>query len=181
VILSSAQRSHDLASLSEAVELAGELIGTEIDNIRALITELRPASLDELGLGPALEALFERRRATHGIPIEAMLELSHGAANPADRLDPELETVLYRLVEEALNNALGHAQPSAVRVKVRQDEREVSATVRDDGSGFDDSQLTSGFGLPGMRARAMLWGGTLEVASSSTGTKVEAKLPLRPV
>jgi signal transduction histidine kinase len=68
-----------------------------------------------------------------------------------------------------------------VRVEVREHELTINATVHDDGIGFDDSQPTSGFGLAAMRERVVLWGGTLEIATSAAGTKVEAKLPLRPV
>jgi signal transduction histidine kinase len=177
VMLSSAQRSGDLTSLAEALEL----IGTEIDNVRALITELWPTLLDELGVAPALEALFERTRATHGIPIDATLELSHGARDSEDRFDSEFETVLYRVIEEALDNAIRHAEPSTVQVEVRETELGVTATVRDDGGGFDDSEPTSGVGLAVLRAHVALAGGTLDIASSRTGTKVEAKLPIRPV
>jgi signal transduction histidine kinase len=175
VMLSSAQRSGDLASLSEALEL----IGTEIDNVRALITELWPTLLDELGVAPALEALLEHARATHGIPIDAALKLSHGDSE--DRFDPELETLLYRVIEEALDNAIRHAEPSTVQVEVRETKLGVTAIVRDDGGGFHDSEPTSGVGLAALRAHVALAGGTLEISTSPAGTKVEAKLPIRPV
>jgi len=175
VMLSSAQRSGDLASLSEALEL----IGTEIDNVRALITELWPTLLDELGVVPAVEALLEHTRATHGIPIAATLELSQ--RGPEGRFDPEFEILLYRVIEEAVNNAIRHAEPSTVQVEVRQTELGVTATVRDDGGGFDESAPTSGVGLAALRAHVTLAGGTLQISSSASGTKVEAKLPIRPV
>jgi signal transduction histidine kinase len=177
VMVSGAQRNQNLASLSEAVEL----IGTEIDNIRALIAELWPTPLNELGLAPALEALFDHTRAAHGIPIETALELSHRARASEDRFDLEFETILYRIVEEALDNALRHADPSMVQVEVRETETSVSATIRDDGGGFDDSEPTSGVGLAALRARVTLRGGSLEITSSPAGTKVEAELPLPPV
>jgi signal transduction histidine kinase len=177
VMLSSAQRTGDLASLSEAAEV----IGTEIDNVRALIAELWPTSLDELGLAPALEALFEHARATHGIPVETVLELSHRARDSEDRFDPEFETVLYRIVEEALDNALRHADPTFVQVEVRETQHGVSVIVRDDGGGFDASEPTSGVGLAALRARVNLCHGTLDITSSSVGTKVQAELPLPTV
>jgi signal transduction histidine kinase len=179
VLLSSASRGTDAEQLRAAMERAVAQIGTEIDNLRTLVTELRPASLDELGLAPALDALLERARTSHDVRIDATIELVHAIGQASGRLDPELETIIYRVVQEALNNAGRHASASLVRVEVLESESDVTLAVRDDGHGFDESRPTSGFGLTGMRERVTLAGGTFELTSSDEGTTIVAVLPSR--
>jgi len=176
VLLSSARRSNDSSALREAVESAIEQIGQEITNLRALITELRPAALDELGLGPALEALLERARAG-GLEIAAEIELRDGRGSGAARLDPELETTVYRIVQECVTNIVRHADAQRAEVAVLQGDRQLQIVVRDDGRGFDPDVPVSGFGLTGMRERVSLAGGQLEVSSSATGSSIEVILP----
>ena len=154
--LSSARRLQDPVALRAALDGAVQQLGREIADLRALITELRPASLDQLGLEPALEALFERATTVHGLPVRALLEL---APTPDERLDPEVETVVYRVVQEALNNAARHAGASAVRVEVLERGDEIRLRVADDGRGFDLGMPSAGFGVPGMRERVTLVGG----------------------
>lgn len=159
-----------------------EVIGDvelEISNLRSIITDLRPSLLDDLGLRPAIEALLDRRRDA-GLQIESELELP---ASPPDgpRLDPELETTIYRIVQEALTNVSKHAQAGRVRVSVRLAGDEVKLEVRDDGVGFDPGAPTAGFGLAGMRERAYLAGGSLEIQSTHPGTFVHASLPIARV
>jgi signal transduction histidine kinase len=179
VMLSSARRTQELAPLQSAVERAVEQIGTEIENLRVLITELRPASLDELGLEPAIQGLVARSQASHGFSVEAALELSYEARPDADRLDPELETVIYRVVQEALNNAGRHANAEVVRLEIIEREFDIRVAIRDDGDGFNQSKATSGFGLAGMRERVTLAGGSFELTTSREGTTVAAVLPVR--
>jgi signal transduction histidine kinase len=178
VILSSARRSSDVQALQAALEGAIEQIGEEIANLRALITELRPASLDELGLGPALGALIERVQAVHALDISSTFELAQRGGVRSPRLDPDLETTIYRVVQEALTNVARHARAEHVEVEVRQDGDQIHVLVRDDGTGFDAAGSTSGFGLTGMRERIALAGGRLAISSSAEeGTEVEAVLP----
>ena len=176
VLLSSARRAKDPSTLTDAVEAAVEQIGREIANLRALITELRPAALDELGLGPALEALLERARAG-GLEIEAEIELRTARGSRDVRLDPELETTVYRIVQECLTNVARHSEAHRAGVEVIEDDRQVRISVRDDGKGFDPDVPASGFGLTGMRERVSLAGGQLEVSSSAEGTSIEVILP----
>ena len=89
-------------------------IGTEIDSLRTLITELRPAALDELGLEPAIESLGQRLRAVEGLEVDVEVEVG-------GRLDPELETTVYRFVQEALTNVAKHARAEHVRIDVALD------------------------------------------------------------
>lgn len=182
VLLSSARRNSDVEQLHKTLETAVDQIAQEIANLRALITELRPAALDELGLAPALEALFERMRTLHGLELDGRIELAYEAGLLSTRLSPDVETAVYRLVQESLSNAARHAHADHVDVEVIEADDEVRVLVRDDGSGFDIDAPSAGFGLTGMRERVALAGGQLQITSSSRGTVIVACLPSgRPV
>lgn len=170
VLLASALRRGDPGAWQTAMSQAIEDIELETSNLRALISDLRPSLLDDLGLRPALEALLDRRRQD-GLEITASLEFDED-----EPLDPELETTIYRLIQESLTNVTKHARASAVEVEVRADRAGVDVVVRDDGVGFDPRAAPGGFGLAGMRERVYLSGGTLEL-SGVAGTTVRARLP----
>jgi len=176
VLASAALRIGDPERMRDA--LAGLASGLEeqIDSVHTIISELRPAALDDLGLRPAIEALAERHAAIHGSEVVCELDLP----DPIDRthrLALELETTVYRLVQEALSNAAKHAHAASVRIAVRASNGRVTVEVRDDGRGFDPEQPGGGFGLTGMRERVALAKGTLEIASGREGTAVRATLP----
>jgi signal transduction histidine kinase len=177
VLLSSARRTSDVEQLHKTLQTAVDQIAEEIANLRALITELRPAALDELGLAPALEALFERVRTLHGIELDAHVELEFERGRARDRLDPDVETAVYRLVQESLSNAARHAHADHIVAQVAEHDGELRIVIRDDGSGFDIEAPSAGFGLTGMRERVALTGGQLEITSSSAGTTISASLP----
>jgi len=173
VMLSSALRSKDAERLRQSAEQALGDITRDIEELRALISELRPATLDQLGLVAALEDLAERARHGGELEVEVGLEL-----DPA-RLDSELETVLYRLAQEALNNVAKHAGAGRVELQVRGGEDRLDLLVDDDGRGFEPTGEHSGFGLVGMRERVELAGGELRIESEpGAGTRVIASLPL---
>ena len=172
--LSSARRLSNADALRSALDAAVDQLGSEIADLRALITELRPASLDQLGLAPALDALFERATKVYGLPVRAVVALAGSG-----RLDSEVETAVYRVVQESLNNAIRHAGASVVAVEVRERGDEIHLRITDDGRGFDQAVPSAGFGLLGMRERATLAGGRLEIESGSEGTAVTAALPSR--
>jgi signal transduction histidine kinase len=178
VLLSSALRGDDLERAHGAMRQAVEHIEHEIANLRAIITELRPAALDELGLGVALEALFDRHREQSGFQLDDELALPGPAAEGS--LDQDLETAVYRMVQEALTNVAKHARAESVRVAVCAVGGELLIEVQDDGVGFDVSSLEGGFGLAGMQERATLAGGTLSFDSGKAGTLLRARLPMRP-
>jgi signal transduction histidine kinase len=171
VLLSSGLRAGGTA-LEQAARQATEQLSTEIANLRALITELRPAALDQLGLEAALEGLGRRSGDVEGLEVGLDLQLRE------DVLDPELKTAVYRLVQEALTNVSKHARAGRVDVTVEQGPDALRVRVADDGRGFDAAEPTGGFGLEGMRERAALMGGELEIATSSAGTVVSAAFPL---
>lgn len=173
VLLSSSLRRSETASLEPAVRAAVEQIGTEIEKLRMLITELRPAALDELGLQPAIESLASRVAAVEGLEIET--EVSVGADGA--RLPPDLETTVYRLVQEALTNVVKHARAERVTIEIAAVDGAVEVLVRDDGEGFDPAAPRDGFGLTGMRERVGLAEGTLAIDSRpDEGTTVRATL-----
>jgi signal transduction histidine kinase len=178
VLLSSALRREDLTLAQEAMREAVEHIEREIGNLRAIITELRPAALDELGLRTAIEALLDRHREQSGFEIDGELELP-GPSTRDDRLGGDLETTVYRLVQEALTNVAKHARAERVRVAVGESGEELSIEVQDDGRGFDPQTTDHGFGLAGMQERVTLAGGTLSVESGERGTLISARLPAR--
>jgi signal transduction histidine kinase len=178
VLLSSARRTEDPNVFRQAIDTAVRQIGEEIAGLRALITELRPASLDELGLGSALDALVERMRLVHGLQIETTFDLDRESGRTTQRLDPELETAVYRIIQESLTNAARHARADRVDVSVIQRGGEVNLTVADDGQGFDEDVPSEGFGLTGMRERVALANGRLELSSSSEGTVVTVSVPV---
>ncbi len=179
VLLSSARRREDLGQVRTAIDEAVGHIEREISNLRAIITELRPAALDELGLRTALEALLDRHREQNGFEIDASLELP-ADGHEQERLSEDLETAVYRLMQEALTNVAKHARASRVRVSIGAAAGELSIEVQDDGAGFDPELASDGFGLAGMRERVALAGGSLSVASppGEPGTLVRACLPI---
>jgi signal transduction histidine kinase len=179
LLLSSALRLGDPDRGQEAMREAVAHIEREIENLRAIITELRPAALDELGLGPAIEGLLDRHRERSGLQIDDDLQLP-GAATGDERLDEDLETTVYRLLQESLTNVAKHARASNVHVVVRESDGELLIEVQDDGDGFDtDIESRYGFGLSGMQERVSLAEGTLSVDSGEQGTLVKASLPAR--
>lgn len=173
--LSTARRSGKPKALEQAVANAIDHIEEGITNLRALITDLRPASLDELGAAAAIQALGERAER-HGIDVDMSIELDEDEA----RHSPEVETAMYRIVQEALTNATKHGKAKRAVVEVHEDDVEISLRIRDDGEGFDPSAHTEGFGLLGMQERVQLLDGSVEVASApGQGTTVEARFPIR--
>jgi signal transduction histidine kinase len=176
LLLSSARRGDDLERAQTAMGEAIEHIEREIANLRSIITELRPAALDELGLRTAIEALLDRHREQSAFEIDDELELS-GPSKDEARFSDALETTVYRLVQEALTNVAKHAGAKRVRVAVGESEGALLIEVHDDGAGFDPGRSSDGFGLAGMRERVGLAGGTLSIDSGEQGTIVRACLP----
>ncbi|MCW3066240.1 MAG: sensor histidine kinase [Solirubrobacterales bacterium] len=165
--------SEELGVVAAAVRETVEQIDHQIDGLRTLITELRPAALDELGLAPAIETLTARMAEVNGFEAKREVALGDGR-----RLSAELETTGYRIVQEALTNVAKHAGAKHVNVVVGLAGDELVVEVTDDGRGFGVESPTEGFGLSGMRERVALAGGTLSVDSTDAGTRVAARLPV---
>jgi signal transduction histidine kinase len=183
VLLAGARKSGDRVRLDAALDQAIELITVAIATLRSLITELRPAALDELGVEPALQALVERVRLQSGLDIELDARLAYEAGRTPHRHAPELEAAVYRLVQEALTNVVKHAGAHRVTIRIvdpGEDNGDLLVELADDGSGFDLDQTGDGFGLLGMRERVALVHGQLEVHSQpGDGTRLTARIPVR--
>ena len=179
LLLGSAIRQGNDAALRRAVRDAIGELQSEIDNLRGLITELRPAALDELGLAAAIDELAERCAATGDLEVERQISLADATGSGVERLSPELESTVYRLVQEALTNVVKHARARRADVRVARDDHVVAVEVRDDGVGFDPDVRAPGFGLVGMNERLTLAGGSLQISSSlGRGTTLRAEVPL---
>ncbi len=173
MVLSAGLAREDLAVLRRAAETADAHIGVEMRSLRDLITELRPAALDDLGLGPAIESLAKRQAAAAGFTVEMDIEFG------VSERPREVEDAIYRIVQEALSNVAKHAGAERTLLQVRQLAERVEVTVQDDGCGFAPDGPSEGFGLIGMRERAQLLGGQLSLTSAAGGpTRVTAVLPL---
>ncbi|HET7047433.1 MAG TPA: GAF domain-containing sensor histidine kinase [Solirubrobacteraceae bacterium] len=160
-----------------AVKDAVAQLEEEMATLRSLITELRPAALDDLGSEAAIRDLADRARG-RGLEVDLAIDLAYEQGRLPDRHTIELETALYRIVQEALTNAVKHGGARRAVIEIQEDHDTVRVTVRDDGRGFDTAAQTSGFGLLGMRERVELLRGTIEVESSpQRGTTVTATLP----
>jgi two-component system, NarL family, sensor histidine kinase DevS len=176
MVLSGGMARDDPAALRRAAEAADAHLAEETRKLRDLIAELRPAALDDLGLGPAIESLAKRQAAIGGFSVELEVELESER-----RLNRDTETAIYRIVQEALSNAVKHAQAQEVSLRVTQLADRVQVAVEDDGAGFEPDVAPGGFGLTGMRERALLAGGRLWITSAEGGpTRVAAVLPLPP-
>jgi signal transduction histidine kinase len=154
-----------------------EKIALDTDNgLDFLVWQLRPTALDDLGLVAALDDYVHDWSSHFG--IEAHICVNR---NEAVRLDPEIETVLYRVVQEALNNVAKYAKARHVEVRLERDASHVSLDIHDDGVGFDPQSIAAakGLGLVGMRERATLIGGELAISSvPGAGTSIRVHVPL---
>jgi signal transduction histidine kinase len=171
--LSTARRKGDAQRLDAAIDDTIELLSSEMRYLRALITDLRPAALDDSGVAAALAALAERAMALYDLEVAVDADLD----DPATRLAPDLETAIYRMAQEALTNVCKHAGARHAAISVTAGDGVIAVEVADDGRGFDTAGASGGFGLIGMRERATLAGGHLEISSSPAGTTVRALLP----
>ena len=142
---------------------------------RRLAVELRPSALDDFGLVPALERLGDSFAESSGIKVD--LQAGIGEA----RLPPEVETALYRIVQEALTNVAKHAEATHVSIVLSRRDCGVTVIIEDDGKGFGASGgRDDGLGLVGMKERVGLLGGRLAVESTEhAGTTIVAEVPLR--
>ncbi len=147
--------------------------------IRNLSIDLRPSALDDLGLLPALRWYVKEYQ--HKFPIEVNFQ----PTGFKKRLPPEMETALYRIIQESLTNIAKHSQAHAVTITLREDTDAVYATISDDGKGFDLEELQRtqdrdrGLGLIGMHERAHLLDGTLSIESApGKGTTIQFRIPL---
>jgi PAS domain S-box-containing protein len=175
VNLQALRRQSAPAAFGSSFEDSLALLDGAIAEVRAISTRLRPAVLDDLGLEAALRSHLERIRARTAMELAADIRL------PQRRLDAAVETACFRIVQEAVTNALRHARADGLRVELGVESGELVLAVRDDGQGFDLAAATrraaqgESAGLSGMEERARLAGGRLEVRTApGRGTEVRA-------
>ena len=163
----------DADSREAAAELR-ELVVSTLQDVRRLAVELRPSALDDFGLVAALERLTTSFGEQTGIAIDFETSLAD------ERLPNDVETALYRIVQESLTNVVKHARARHVSILLARQNGAIKVVVEDDGQGFDTSgEAPDGFGLVGMRERLALLGGRLEVESGEeSGTTVAAQVPI---
>jgi len=167
-------------AVREPLDRLRRLAKGTLDEIRSLSHDLRPTILDDVGLEAALEWLGAE--LAQGFRGEVRVEVEQGARQAG--IGPEGELALFRIAQEALNNARKYAHASVIEVGLIVEAREARLTVRDDGTGFDLAALQGptrdgGLGLYGMRERAALVGGDLEIESApGQGTRIDVRLPL---
>jgi len=165
--------------LNESIDTWKGMVREAIEHLRALIENLRPPALDQIGLAAAVGAHIEKVRSTTGMDIRLDVDADLG------RLPPAVDLTCFRIVQEAIMNAVKHSGATLVRVRLRRVERNLEVTITDDGKGFNvESTRTravrsGSVGLLSMRERALLVGGQFEVASEpGGGTEVRAILPI---
>lgn len=163
------------APLLERVVAASELVDETLARVRVIATELRPGSLDALGLGPALEQEARAFRDRSGIPCEVRIEPA-----AADQRG-EVATALFRIAQESLTNVLRHAQAKRVSLSLTLEGEELALRVADDGVGLDPARVSGGLGLVGMRERAGALGGAVKLEhGAGGGTTVTVHIPFAP-
>ncbi|HZB23957.1 MAG TPA: GAF domain-containing sensor histidine kinase, partial [Gaiellaceae bacterium] len=159
--------------MREAAANVRELVIGTLHDVRRLAVELRPKALDDFGLVPALERLTTTFAEKTGLSVE--LQTTFGE----QRLPAEVETALYRIVQESLTNVVKHARASRVSVSLALKDDGVTAVVEDDGVGFLPRDDSGGVGLLGIRERVGLLGGRVEIESRpDAGTSVVVEVPV---
>lgn len=164
----------------EYLEVAKQVVAKAIAETRRIIYDLRPAILDSLGLGPAIEQFARSRLESRGV------EVALDTRGLPDKLDPLVETAVFRIVQEACMNTAKYAGARSVRISLEATDGHLAGEVADDGTGFEESRVldlstrpATGLGIQGMRERAGLLGGTFAVRSRpGRGTVVSFTVPL---
>jgi signal transduction histidine kinase len=180
VHLAMAEISRDLPPAAQKkVKDVTELLRQVEEQLRGLSHELRPAILDDLGLVPTVEFLTDRVAKRSGLTIRVAAALD-------GRLLPAIETALYRIIQEALNNATRHSHAKNVWIQLDGDDQRTRCSIRDDGVGFDAGARLAepgrnGLGFIGIQERLSAVGGTLQITSQpGAGTVLLITVPKEP-
>ena len=171
--LKAVEDARDEDAKRDAVGELRELVRSTLQDVRQLAVELRPTALDDFGLVPALNRLTESFAESTAIRVDFESALD-------ERLPPDVETALYRIVQECLTNIVKHARASQVSIVLAPRSSSVTAVIEDDGVGFDPATVREGgLGLVGMRERVGLLGGRMTIESTpDAGTTCFVEVPL---
>lgn len=159
------------ARAAQSLDRGVETLGQAIQEVRRISHDLRPGVLDDLGLGPALQALTDEFSARTGIATDLETVVFR------NRLDPEAKIALYRIAQEALTNIERHSGASAVSLRLGGHLRGATLRIEDDGCGIP-AQPGAGLGLRNMQERVDQLDGSLRILSTASGTVIEAQVPL---
>jgi len=162
---------NETSAVDEHLTLLEENARLALTETRALVASTAPTTLDDGGIGPALDRLAARFARETGIAVDARVELSA----PIDRSS---EVVLLRCTQEGLANVRKHSGASSAHLTLTVAEAGITLMLADDGSGFDPSTVSDGYGLSGMRERLALVNGDLDLETSPSGTRLIVTLPL---
>jgi signal transduction histidine kinase len=173
--LRTVEEAENEQELRAAVGEVREMVRSTLQDVRQLAVELRPTVLDDFGLVAALERLTQSFGEQTGMSVHFQQTWP-----TSDRLPAEIETALYRIVQESLTNIVKHARAASVSVVLTRKDDSVSVVVEDDGVGFEPHRAREGgIGLAGMRERVALLGGRLAIESRpGAGTTFVAEVPL---
>lgn len=165
-------------ALEEVIDQVSQSLDATIVGLRRMVSELRPAALDDLGVAAAVKALADRRR-TDELEIAVAVDLDYEAGRQPTRLAPEVESAIYRILQEGLANIHKHAHATRAEIEVREGGGEVVVEIRDNGRGLGSSDTSGmGLGIAGMRERVGLLGGTAAIEPlAGGGTVVRARVP----
>jgi len=161
---------------SKRIDETAAILERLLGQVRQISLDLRPPMLDDLGLIPALRSLLDQqgRRASVAVHLSAK--------DMPENLDPEIQTTCFRIAQEAITNAVRHANATQIDIDLGCENGKLRMQVRDDGRGFDAESpqpQTAGLGLIGIKERAALVGGRAKIISSpKKGTTIEVLLPL---
>lgn len=169
--LEDALDSGDHATAQQLNRRTREEVRSAVSEVRRIIDDLRPATLDDSGLADAVRRHAAFAGTAHPVRVTVPEDLP--------RLHPDVETAAYRITQEALANAVKHAHATRVRVAINADDRALRVQIVDDGQGLPRHR-NPGVGLVSMQYRAEALGGTLTLHSDTGGTTVTATLPLQP-
>ena len=162
-------------SLSERIESMNNLVEMTIKSVRKISTEIRPWVLDDLGLTAAIEWQVEEFKSRTGLQCRF-------SARPEEiTLDPERSTAVFRIFQETLTNIVRHAGADAIVIRLEKRDDHLILEVRDNGRGITEDQIahSRSLGLLGIRERALLWGGSVQIQGApGKGTKVSVRIPL---
>ena len=170
----------DAQTQQQALEHVRIQVLETLRDVRRLAVELRPKALDDYGLAPAVSRLAENVRERQEPRSDALTPVATPAVNLAERrFASDVETAVYRMVQEALTNIVKHAEARRVSIVLAASPGSMTALIEDDGRGFDTGAARDGMGLDGMEERLGLIGGKLTIESRPEGgTTLVAKVPL---